>query len=411
MIIFNEDGCIKCGACEGTCPSAAIDVTEKQIIHCDTCNDEPKCVDICPEGAFKVETILVGENSEALQRIAFNPIACNDCGKCVDICPQNILKLTDNAKMPVEGFCVMCQKCVDICPVDVIGIPGVKEPKEYKLDIKGPIFINNCVGCGTCVDMCPVNAINLEKTGEPITIDESVCIKCGVCSQTCPWNAVFISGKEPVKRLKNIDSFTLEEENCIGCNTCVDICPGDFIKAKTSTLSVKLPEICAACGLCEKACPVDAIDLEVTWGQVKPANDLGLGYDEDKCKFVGACAVKCPFEAIRVVTSTGMKVPEGVETDEKPSFVNCIRCGACASMCPNDALSVSPILKTIDGEQVSRDRIKFNPSKCDQCGECVDVCPYDMLKIKEEGKLPVAGFCTLCGQCIDACPEKVLYFK
>ncbi|MEE0901409.1 MAG: 4Fe-4S binding protein, partial [Methanobrevibacter sp.] len=22
MIVFNEDGCIKCGACEGTCPTS-----------------------------------------------------------------------------------------------------------------------------------------------------------------------------------------------------------------------------------------------------------------------------------------------------------------------------------------------------------------------------------------------------
>ena len=32
MIVFNEDGCIKCGACEGTCPTSAIDVTPNAII-------------------------------------------------------------------------------------------------------------------------------------------------------------------------------------------------------------------------------------------------------------------------------------------------------------------------------------------------------------------------------------------
>lgn len=411
MIVFNEDGCIKCGACEGVCPSDAIDITQEQNIHCDMCNNEPKCAEICPEGAYKVESIIIDEDADPQTRLVFNPRLCNQCGKCVEICPQDILKITDKENLPVSGFCVMCQQCVDICPVDVIGIPGIKEPKLSKIPIEGPIFINNCVGCGTCVDFCPVDAITLDEIGGSIKIDESTCIKCGICSQTCPWNAVFISGKIPVKRPKTINSFTVDESTCIGCNECVDVCPGDFIKSKPSNLSVKLPEICAACGLCEKTCPVDAIDLDVKWGEVTPASDYGLGFDKDKCKHVGACAVKCPFDAIRVVTDSGVHLPEGTESDDDPSFVNCVRCGACASVCPNEALTVSPIIKTIDGEQVSRDRIKFNPTKCDKCGKCVEACPYDMLKIKDEGKLPVTGFCTLCGQCINSCPENALFFK
>ena len=55
MIVFNEDGCIKCGACEGTCPTSAIEITPNAIIHCDTCGEEPKCADVCPNGALKVE--------------------------------------------------------------------------------------------------------------------------------------------------------------------------------------------------------------------------------------------------------------------------------------------------------------------------------------------------------------------
>ena len=53
MIVFNEDGCIKCGACEGTCPTSAIAVKPDTIIHCDTCGEEPKCADVCPQGALK----------------------------------------------------------------------------------------------------------------------------------------------------------------------------------------------------------------------------------------------------------------------------------------------------------------------------------------------------------------------
>ena len=189
MIVFNEDGCIKCGACEGTCPTSAIEVTPSSIIHCDTCGEEPKCADVCPQGALKVEDYEVTEGVTQ-KRLVFNS------GKCEEVCPQETINVTGEKLKEVEGFCVMCQKCVDICPVDVIGIPGVKEPAEYELDLngKGPVYIKDCVGCGTCVEPCPVSAITLEEVGSPVTVNDD-CIRCGLCSQTCPWNAIFIAEK------------------------------------------------------------------------------------------------------------------------------------------------------------------------------------------------------------------------
>lgn len=411
MIVFNEDGCIRCGACEGTCPTSAIDVTPTSIIHCDTCGGEPKCADVCPEGALKVETYSIAEGAEEQIRLVFNSTLCNSCGKCEEACPQDTIKLTGNDLMEVEGFCVMCQKCVDICPVDVIGIPGIVEPKGEVIDLdgKGPIYINDCVGCGTCVDPCPVSAITLDEIGGTISIADDVCIKCGLCSQTCPWNAVFIAEKKPAKRAKTINAFDLELSKCIGCNTCVEACPGDFIKANSANLSVLIPDACAACQLCVKLCPTDALSMDVEWAEGVPADTEGLGYDAEKCDFVGACANKCPTEAIRVVTKSGMLCPALEETDAEPSFASCIRCGACAAVCSNDALSVGSIEKVIDGETVTRDRIEFNPYKCNECGDCIEACPYNMLHATGNEKFPIMGFCTLCGQCIDACPKHALY--
>ena len=94
MIVFNEDGCIRCGACEGTCPTSAIDVTPTSIIHCDTCGGEPKCADVCPEGALKVETYSIAEGAEEQIRLVFNSTLCNSCGKCEEACPQDTIKLT-----------------------------------------------------------------------------------------------------------------------------------------------------------------------------------------------------------------------------------------------------------------------------------------------------------------------------
>jgi ferredoxin len=340
MIVVNQEDCIKCGACEGTCPSAAIELDNQKVVYCDMCGGEPKCTDACPQGALTVDELLIDDKGDTRARIVFNPAKCEQCEDCVEICPPKTLKLCDcEGPLPLKGFCVLCQKCVDICPVEVIGIPGIKEPKTRDIDIDSPIFIKDCVGCGTCVPECPVDSITLAETGGEIEIDEDTCIKCGVCSQTCPWDAVFISKIKPEKRSKEIKTFTLAEETCIGCNNCVDICPGNFIEG-TSNLSVKLPSICAACSLCDKVCPVDAISLDVEWGDAKPTNEEGTVNNPEKCDFIGTCATVCPSEAIRVVRKDGIQLPDDIKANKEPSFNMCVRCGACAAKCPENALTL-----------------------------------------------------------------------
>ncbi|MDR1722120.1 MAG: 4Fe-4S binding protein [Methanobrevibacter sp.] len=411
MIVVNQEDCIKCGACEGTCPSTAIVLEGQKVVNCDICGGAPKCVEICPNGALDMDEVIL-EDGKPQERIIYNPVKCDQCGDCVDVCPPKTLAIDSEDKLPLHGYCVMCRKCLDVCPVEVIGIPGIKEPKTRDLNIEGPIYIKDCVGCSMCVEECPVSAITLDKIGGEITIDEDTCIKCGVCSQTCPWDAVFISGKRPEKRSKTVNTFDLDADICIGCNSCVDACPGSFIEAKGSNLTVELPGNCPSCGLCENICPVDAITLDVTLGDAKPANEEGIVWVEDKCEFVGACANKCPTEAIRVVRQNGVQAPESIKNAGEPSFTMCVRCGACATVCPEDALKLTPVEKLVGGDDViERNRIQFSPSKCTECGDCIEACPYDMLKFKEEGKLPVVGFCTLCEQCLKACPKGGLEFR
>ena len=410
MITVSQNTCIRCGACEGVCPSDAI-LLKDSVVYCDMCDQEPKCVDACPNGALTVTDIIISEDADPQVRVSYNSSKCKQCGNCVEACPKSTMKLGDkDGKLPLGGFCVMCQQCVEICPVDAIGVPGIKEPVDREIKIEGSIDIQDCVGCGTCVEECPVNAITLPEYGQKITINPDVCIKCGVCSQTCPWDAVFIGGQMPVKRGKTMKNFTLDEDTCIGCNTCVDACPGDFIKANQSNINIDLPEVCAACGLCEKVCPVDAIELDVEWGPATQAQEEGL-VRNDKCDYDGKCALKCPTEAIRVVTQRGMELPSKKKDMGEPSFAMCVRCGACAAQCPNDALSLVEVDKVVNDITEKRKRINFNPSKCDGCEECIDVCPYDMLHVPEKKSLPIAGFCTLCENCIEACHEDALEMK
>ncbi len=52
----------------------------------------------------------------------------------------------------------------------------------------------------------------------------------------------------------------------------------------------------------------------------------------------------------------------------------CIQCGACASFCPTEALS-------IDRESME---VSFNDSKCVICGMCVECCPTRAIELHFE---------------------------
>ena len=92
-------------------------------------NEEPKCAEVCPNGALQVDEIAIDEEGNTQVRLIFNKTKCDECGDCVDACPTKTLKLDAEDSQLLKGFCVMCQKCVDICPVDVIGVPGCNVSK------------------------------------------------------------------------------------------------------------------------------------------------------------------------------------------------------------------------------------------------------------------------------------------
>lgn len=49
----------------------------------------------------------------------------------------------------------------------------------------------------------------------------------------------------------------------------------------------------------------------------------------------------------------------------------CISCGACASQCPEQAIS--------EGD----DQYQIDPAICTDCGSCVEVCPVDAISAPE----------------------------
>jgi ferredoxin len=53
--------------------------------------------------------------------------------------------------------------------------------------------------------------------------------------------------------------------------------------------------------------------------------------------------------------------------------------------------------------------IVLDEAECIDCGACISVCPQEVFSFDEEWRLQVnAARCVLCGKCIQACPHSAL---
>ncbi|MBP1929662.1 ferredoxin [Methanolinea mesophila] len=62
--------------------------------------------------------------------------------------------------------------------------------------------------------------------------------------------------------------------------------------------------------------------------------------------------------------------------------------------------------------RILEDQIELNEQECVDCGACISICPQEVFSFGEDWKLRVeAKRCVLCGRCIEICPHHALSRK
>ena len=167
MITVNQDTCIRCGACEGVCPTDAIEVKDT-VVYCDVCDQEPKCVAACPNGIIHPATFEYGSDGIMLPTIKYDHKFCGyECNKCTQVCPNGALQpLTiEQKKLTQIGYAVYF-------------------PKRC-------IVFTDGTDCGACDEHCPTKAITMVPVAgadflyHP-KLNKEICIGCGGCEYICP---------------------------------------------------------------------------------------------------------------------------------------------------------------------------------------------------------------------------------
>ena len=132
---------------------------------------------------------------------------------------------------------------------------------------------------------------------------------------------------------------SIQEDECIGCTKCIAACPTDAIVGASRLMHTVLPGHCTGCDLCLVPCPVDCIDMVAL--PVEPATD---------------------------------QLPAQSATD--PAEQACIRCDACAEICPVHLLPQQLLFFSQKEDLESMQQ--YGLSDCTECGDCVRVCPSNI---------------------------------
>ena len=123
---------------------------------------------------------------------------------------------------------------------------------------------------------------------------------------------------------------------------------------------------------------------------------MNIQFNHKNCSGCGICKLACSIINFKQVTSAKALLRiEGLFPAPGHYQIHfCDQCGACADVCPVDAITLEDGIYRIIEED------------CTACHECVEACPRSVMIIKGEDDMPAK--CILCGECAQVCPREAI---
>ena len=115
------------------------------------------------------------------------------------------------------------------------------------------------------------------------------------------------------------------------------------------------------------------------------------------CSGCGTCRLACAIANRREVNPTLAALCIDARFPEPGDYRIrlCDQCGACAAVCPAEAIGVD------DGGVY-----RIDEAICTGCMECVEACPEGVIAVVRSTSIPIK--CTGCLACVEVCPRDAI---
>lgn len=236
--------------------------------------------------------------------------------------------------------------------------------------------------CQACIDACPLAAISLAEGN--IVIDDAQCNRCGHCLFACPTDA--LENISPIKRHWHQDRLTAPLS---AQPACVDELLMWHFHYGIRAIELDTPDEGWLRAIAELNLKLRALEQPV-WRLAQPAaNPVNTARRQ---------WLRMANEADSGSVLSGRRALRDAVTFINHYSINfhaeqCYLCGACARICPEQAI------------RLEADQITLDNARCTGCGQCKAVCFPDAIDSEKspnhaaERRLTVVQQrCATCGQ-------------